>query len=283
MAAPERSRILVTGATGNVGRPLVAHLRPGADVIAATNERDVADGQTYFDFTDPATWEAALEGVDRVFLMRPPPMSDVKRDMRPFLRAMADHGVGHVVFLSLMGVNWAMPHWRIEQDLRDGPVRWTFLRPSFFMQNLTGPFRDEIRDRDVITQPAGGGRFSFIDGADIAEAASVVLLRPGAYRNKVLTLTGSEAIGYHDVAVMLSAELGRAIRYRPAGLLASRKALTAAGFDSTYANVQLVINLTARLGMAKKTTPELARVLGRPATPLREFIAANRDAWIAEP
>jgi uncharacterized protein YbjT (DUF2867 family) len=277
-------RILVTGATGNVGAPLVEHLRTaGADVIAAARDDDLDASFTYFDFTTPGTWPDALDGVDRVFLMRPPPMSNVKRDMRPFIAAMADHGVAHVVFLSLMGVNRAMPHWQIEQDLRsafDGTAStWTFLRPSFFMQNLTGPFREEIRDRDRITQPAGRGRFSFIDGADIAEAASIVLLGDPPTVNRTLTLTGADAIGYHDVASMLSAELGRVILYRPDGLIAARRALLAAGYDSTYANVQLVINLTARLGMAKKTTGELASLLGRPPTSLGAFIAEHADAW----
>lgn len=274
-------RVLVTGATGNVGAPLVEHLRSsGVDVVAATNDTDHGELETYFDFTKSATWPAALDGVDGVFLMRPPPMSDVKRDMRPFIDAMAERSIGHVVFLSLMGVNRAMPHWRIEQDLRSTTLSWTFLRPSFFMQNLTGPFRDEIRDHDVITQPAGGGRFSFIDGADIAEAASIVMRRPEPCRNTVLTLTGPEAIGYHDVAVMLSAELGRAVRYEPDGLLAARRRLLGAGFDTTYANVQLVINLTARLGMAKRTTDELERVLGRSPTTLGGFIALHRDVWM---
>jgi uncharacterized protein YbjT (DUF2867 family) len=282
--------VLVTGATGNVGAPLVGHLRSsGVDVVAATNDEDHQEhhdqdeSETYFDFTKPITWPAALDGVDGVFLMRPPPMADVKRDMRPFVHEMASRGVDHVVFLSLMGVNRAMPHWRIEQDLRATTLSWTFLRPSFFMQNLTGPFRDEIRDHDVITQPAGGGRFSFTDGFDIAEAASIVLQHPGAHRNAVLTLTGQEAIGYHDVAVMLSAELGRAIRYRPDGLFAARRKLLGAGFDSTYANVQLVINLTARLGMAERTTDDLPRLLGRRPTALAEFIGTHRDTWVTEP
>ena len=280
VAEAPSGRILVTGATGNVGRPLLARLKAlGGETVAATTGEAAGANEVSFDFTDQSTWPAALDGVDRVFLLRPPPLSDVKRYIRPFIAAMGERGVRHVVFLSLLGVNRVMPHWQIEQDLRSSSMGWTFLRPAFFMQNLTGPYRDDIRDRDVITQPAGRGAFSFIDSADIAAAAALVLERPLAHRDSVLTLTGSEAIGYREVAAMLSVVLGRAIRYEPSALLTARRTLLDAGSDSTYANVQLVINVTARLGMAKKITPDLERLLGRPAVMLRDFLQANRSAW----
>lgn len=79
-----------------------------------------------------------------------PPISDTKRDVRPFVEAMANAGVRHVVLLSLMGINRAVPHWQIEQDLRASGIPWTFLRPAFFSQDLGGAYRDDIRSHDRI-------------------------------------------------------------------------------------------------------------------------------------
>jgi len=277
-------RILVTGASGNVGGPLVQQLRAsGQPVLAAVGELGAGEGEVRFDFADSTTWPAALDGVDRVFLLWPPPLSDVKTHIRPFIAEMERRRVRHVVFLSLMGVNRFMPHWQVEQDLaaagERSPMTWTMLRPAFFMQNLTGPYRDDICDDDTINQPAGSGAFSFVDAGDLAAVAALVLAHPATHRSATYTLTGGHAHRYDEVASMLSAAVGRPITYEPDKLLAARREMIAAGADSTYANVQLVINLTARLGMAARITDDLPRLLGRPPTTLHSFIEAHATVW----
>lgn len=275
---PPEGRVLVTGATGNVGAPLAAALRAaGADVVAAA--RSEGTDTVRFDFTDPATWPAALEDVDRVFLVRPPALSDVTTHLRPLISELERRAVRHVVFLSVMGVNPAMPHWRVERDLRATSLGWTMLRPAFFMQNLSGPYGDDIRRHDRITQPAGRGAFSFVDADDLAEVAARILTDPEPHRGAAPTLTGPEALRYDEVASLLSAELGRPIVHEPDPLLAHRRKLLAAGAPSAYVNVQLVINVTARWGLAARLTPDLERLLGRPPTRLADFVAAHRGAF----
>ncbi len=279
--------ILVTGSSGNVGAPLVSMLRAaGLPVIAATQRRDVggADEATRrLDFEDPETFAPALRGVGRVFLMRPPHISDTRRYIRPFIRAMAAAGVEHVVFLSLMGVNPAMPHWRVEQDLRASTPSWTFLRPSFFAQNLGAAYREDIRDRDRLWLPAGRGRTSFIDTRDVAAVAALVLADPAAHRAQAYTLTGPEALDYDRVASLLSAALGREITYVPVGLWSYRRALLAQQLPGAFVNVQLVINLVARLGLAARVDDTLPRLLGRPAGTLAQYIADHRELWARSP
>jgi len=276
--------VLVTGATGNVGAPLVEALRAaGRPVIAAgpSGDHERSDGVGYrrLDFEDATTFGPALDGVGSVFLMRPPQISDTKRFIRPFIAAMADAGISHTVFLSLMGVNRAMPHWQVEQDLRASAQAWTFLRPSFFSQNLGAAYRSDIRDHDRIRLASGRGRTSFIDTRDIADVAALALADPGPHVGQAYTLTGPEALDYHQVASMLSATLGRAITYQPIGLLRYRKELIAQGLPSAYVNVQLLINVVARLGLAKKVDPTTERLLGRPSRTLKEYIAASVDLW----
>lgn len=108
--------VLVTGATGTVGRALVTELLAAGVPVRAGVRRpgqtDLPGGaeQVHLDFADPATAAPALAGVDRVFLMRPPAISDVRTALGPLVTAAARHGVRRVVVLSVMGVNPARPH-----------------------------------------------------------------------------------------------------------------------------------------------------------------------------
>jgi uncharacterized protein YbjT (DUF2867 family) len=279
-------RILVTGPTGTVGGPLLAHVTErGLPVVAGAREPAVVPADVEcvaLDFTRPETFDAALTGVDRVFLMRPPAISDAVRHIRPFIAAASRHGVRHVVFLSVMGVNRALPHWRVEQDLVATTMGWTFLRPSFFAQNLETAYRADIRDHDAIRVPAGRGRTSFVDTRDVAAVAALVLGDPAPHAGRAYTLTGPAALDYHQVASMLSAELGRAIGYAPPTLLGYRRELLRQGYPADYATVQLVINVVARLGLAARVTDTTERLLGRPATALATYLHDRRDRWTAD-
>jgi len=276
------SLILVTGSSGNVGGPLLHALRErGAAAIGTSSTAKPADGHgRQLDFLQPSTLAAALEGVDRVFLMRPPPISDTKRYIRPFIEAMVRARVEHVVFLSLMGVNRVMPHWQIEQDLRESGLGWTMLRPAFFSQNLGGAYLADIRDHDRIRLASGGGRTSFIDTRDIADVAALALQSPSEHRGKIYTLTGPEAVDYHEVASRLSASLARPIRYEPIGLLRYRRELLAAGSPRDYVRVQLLINIIAKLGLAAKVNDEMPRLLQRASRTLQTYIDDHRHLFI---
>jgi uncharacterized protein YbjT (DUF2867 family) len=276
--------VLVTGATGTVGRHLVESLNvrgvPLRRAVRTVTDTDTADDQTCrFDFADTSTWAPALEGVDRVFLMRPPAISDITGVIRPFIAELARRGIRQTVVLSLMGVNPAMPHYRLERDVRAAGLPATMLRPAFFMQNLETAYRSDIVDHDRIRLPAGSARTSFIDTRDIADVAAVALTAPEVHAGKAYTLTGGAALGWNAVASLLSAELGRPIHYEPISLLAARREMTAAGLPTTYVNVQLLIHVVARLGLADTITPELTHLLGRPARTLADYIHDFRHVW----
>lgn len=280
----ETGRILVTGPTGTVGGPLLVLLTErGLPVVAgarAPTRVPPAVESVALDFTRPETFDAALTGVDRVFLMRPPAIAETERYIRPFIVVAERRGVRHVVFLSVMGVNRALPHWRVEQDLRASTLSWTFLRPAFFAQNLETAYRADICDHDAVRVPAGRGRTSFVDTRDVAAVAALVLGDPAPYAGRAYTLTGPVALDYHQVASMLSAELGRAIDYTPPTLLGYRRELRRRGYPSDYATVQLVINVVARLGLAARVTDTVEQLLGRPAAPLATYLHDRRGRWM---
>lgn len=101
----------------------------------------------------------------------------------------------------------------------------------------------------------------------------------GACGRRVFAHTGPAALTYHQVASLLSAELGRPIDYQPIGLLRFRRELLAAGFTRPYVNVQLAINVVAAVGRAGTVIPDVERLLRRPAIPLSRFVADYAHVW----
>jgi uncharacterized protein YbjT (DUF2867 family) len=181
--------------------------------------------------------------------------------------------------LSVLGVNRLLPHWQVERDIEAAGLPHTLLRPSFFAQNLAGAYRDDIVRHDQIRQAAGRVRTSFVDTRDVAAVAALALGDPATHAGAAYSLTGPAALTYHQVASLLSAELGRPIDYQPVGLLRLRRELLPAGLKRPYVNVQLAINVIAALGRAGTVTADVERLLGRPGIPLARCIADYAHGW----
>lgn len=292
---PSPERILITGATGNVGlatlRELMKHPdKSRFDVVAGVRdvntwkETVTPDKLVILDFTDAGTFDAALSGVGRVLLVRPPQLADVDKQFGPFIDAMKRAGVGQVVFLSLQGVenNSLTPHHKIEKLIVESELPFTFLRPSFFMQNLSTTHRDEIRLRDEIFVPAGNGRTSFVDVRDIGAVAALALTSStGEHLHKGYELTGSEALTYGEVAAILTTTLGRKITYRDPSVLRFiwqkwRQEGTSLGFTL----IMVALYTVSKLGKAAGLTKETERLLKRPPITFRQFAADYRTVWM---
>jgi uncharacterized protein YbjT (DUF2867 family) len=283
--------VLVTGATGNVGSRVVALLlEAGVPVRGAASSIDrvrARFGDTVeavaLDFTDPRTWGPAYEGVERMFLIRPPHLGKPTTQMIPSLEAAKAAGVARMVFLSLQGAERSkvVPHASIEAWLRASGIPWTFVRASFFMQNLSTTHAADIRDRDEIMVPAGGGATAFVDAGDVAAVAAQALIHPDQHHDRAWTPTGSEALTYGEVAEILSTTLHRRIRYTRPGVLAyARHAHAALGMPWAMVGVTAAIYTLARLGRAAALTHDVELVTGRPPVTFAEFADQARSSWI---
>ncbi len=280
--------ILVTGATGNVGSPLVKQLfEQGAPVRAGvTSPQSVsrlpnpAIPWAVLNFEEPQTFAAAFEGVDRLFLLRPPQTSNVERGMKPLIDYAFSVGVRHIVFLSLLGAenNNIVPHAKVEELLLAGPAAYTLLRAGFFMQNLSTTHRLDIAEHNDVFIPAGKGKTAFVDTRDLAAVAALALTEPG-HENKAYPLTGSESLDYYEVAAILSEVLGRRIIYSDPSPLRFAWKLHQRGEPWAFVAVTSAIYMTTRFGMAAAIHPQLATLLGRPPLTLRQFAIAEAQVW----
>lgn len=267
--------ILVTGANGNIGSLVSANLR------RAGVEVRTADLDTPFDFTDARTW-GVFDTITTMFLVRPPALSNIRRDMIPSLEAARRAGVQHVVLLSLQGAehNTVVPHAKIEAWLRSSGLTWTFVRPSFFMENLSTTHASDIRDRDSIVVPAGTGRTAFVAAQDVAAVATVALLNPAEHAFAAWTPTGPAALTYAEVAAILTQTLGRPIRYaRPGALRYFVHAIRTLGLPAPMAAVTCAIYTVARLGKADGLTDDVQKVTGKPPLGLRDWAQEHADTW----
>lgn len=234
------------------------------------------------DFTDPSTWDAAYAGVRRVFLLRPPHLGRPRTQMIPSLRHARALGVEHMVLLSLQGAehNPVVPHAALERWLRGSGLSWTFVRASFFMQNLTTVHVADIRDRNEIVLPAGSGSTAFVDAWDVSAVAAAALLDPASHRNRAWTPTGPAALSYAEVAATLGSVLGHPITYTRPGVLAyARHARTVLDLPVGMVLVTAAIYTAARLGQAAGLSDDVSTVLGRPALSFEEFAQRERAAW----
>lgn len=283
-------KVLVTGASGNVGTYVIEELlRMGEPVIAGGTDLQKLRNKfsepvelIKLDFTDRSTFSHALDNVDRVFLMRPPHLGKPE-DMYPFIDAMKVHNIRLVSFLSLMGVekNTIPPHHKIEKYIEASGIPFAHIRPGFFMQNISGIHSVEIREQNQIFIPAGNSRTSFIDSADIGLAVATVLSRPEEFRNTAHTLTGAESLDYYQAAVILSELTGRQIVYAKPGFLKYRRHyIKKRGLDKAYVNVTLALYLMTRLGTAQAVTREFKQLTGREPRSFREFALENLHCFI---
>ncbi len=278
-------KVLVTGASGNVGSYVVKELLNMGEQIAAAGtdiqklER-MFQGKVdpvYFDFTDKNTFDKALENVDRVFLMRPPHLGKPE-DLYPFIDAMKDHNIKLVSFLSLMGVenNTIPPHHKIEKYIEKLRIPYAHVRPGFFMQNLSGVHSVEIKEKNEIFVPAGKSKTSFIDAADIGLATAILLHDAEKYKNTAHTITGPEALDYDQVADILSHVTGRKITYAKPGYLRYRSYyIKTRGLDKGYVNVTVALYFMTRMGTAKEVTNGFFELTGKKPRTLEEFAIDN--------
>ena len=281
--------ILVIGALGNVGTEVVKQVlaRGGKvraadiDVIKLQERYGDSVESVRFDFTDPATYAATFKDVKKMFYMRPPHLTNIQRDMNPSMDAAKEAGVRYVVFLSLIGIENAkyVPHYKVETYLHKINLQTTFLRCSFFMQNLNTTHRREIKERNEIFVPVGNAKTSFIDVRDIGAVAALALTEEG-HAGKNYDLTGSEALDYGQATKIMGEVLGKTIVYRNPNPFYFLIETVRRGTPFMFALVQMGLYTSTRFGMAQNITFEVEKLTGCKPILFRQYVIDYQDNWL---
>lgn len=279
--------ILVTGATGTIGgevtRQLIAAgvrprilVRDPAKAKAFEGKADIAQG----DFTDAASLDRALKGVEKLFLAYSGPnQTEVESKV---VDAAKQAGVKHVVKLSVFGADtgaltFARWHRPVEQRLEQSGMQWTHLRPLNFMTNTFG-FIETIKSQGAFYAPTGEGKTSFIDPEDIAAVAVKALTQPG-HEGKAYLLTGPEALSGADQAAHLSKALGKPVKFVDVPPDAARQSLSNLPLPPGTLDALLDLMSGMKRGLASEVTPTVEQVLGRKPRTFADWCQRNAAAF----
>lgn len=201
--------ILVLGGTGKTGRRVAHHLVQRGRRVRIGSRGAIPR----FDWNDPATWEAALQGVAAVYLTYQPDLAIPGADqaIQAFTDLAADRDVTRIVLLSGRGEPAAR---RCEEIVQNQPLAWTVVRASVFNQNFSEYFLREPVRSGVVAFPAGDVAEPFIDADDIAEVA-VAALTDDRHDGEVYEVTGPRLLTFAEAVDEIAAAVGRPVRYLP--------------------------------------------------------------------
>ena len=287
------SNILVTGATGNIGIEVIRFLfkmDTSNRIVAGVRNVDKAKiifkdhpklDYVYFDFEDMDTFDQALHGIDRIFLLRPPHISDVDRYFKPLIVAIKKHNIREIVFLSVQGAEKSkvIPHNKIERLIQENGLDYIFLRPSYFMQNLTTTLIHDIQTKREIILPSGQAKFNWVDIENIGEAGAILLDKFGDYKNQSFEITGLENESFAQVTLLINHVLENQIRYRNVNPFRFYWMKRQEGMAKGMIVVMILLHFLPRFQKAPEISSFYERLTGKKPTDLRTFIERERKQF----
>ncbi|MEU8898773.1 NAD(P)H-binding protein [Nocardia sp. NPDC048505] len=277
--------VLVLGATGKTGRPVVdALLARGAKVRAASrNPAPARPGvqPVRFDWADRGTWQQALRDVAGLYIVGPYAEPDAAVLVRELLAAAPE--VRRVVLLSVLGsgsLPETVPMAGWEADVRASGKQWTILRPNWFQQNFGEGFAPQLSASATLALPAAQAALAFVDTRDIAEVAALALTAEG-HAGATYVLTGPESLSHTAALRILGEAAGRELGYHALSPQEFAGHLRAAGADEAAITWQLGLFELIRAGVNAPVTDTVERLTGHPARSLAAYAAEHADAWRA--
>lgn len=283
--------ILLTGATGNVGRKLLTELTARqADVRALVRKTEDVErlrkqgiDAVAGDITDSASVRSALQGIDRFYILSPS-----NEQLAEIEGALVDEakkaGVQHIVKHSVLGSDvdalcpFTQVHAYAEKAILASGIPYTFLRLNNFMQNFVTSHAWSIRAQNAFFEPLANAKISHVDTRDIALAAANILTQPG-HEGKVYDITGPEALSDAQIAEKLSSLLGRHITYVPISDEQWLQGLLSAGLPQWYANSLVKLYQFYRHGGGTPVTSDLEQLIQCQPRTMDAYLQENSMAF----
>jgi len=291
------SSILITGATGNVGLEVIRYLyQIDASNRIVAGVRNIEKAKKFFsdfpklelvhfDFEDPDTFDNALSGIDRVFLLRPPHISDVDKIFRPLIASIKHNSINEIIFLSVQGAEKSkiIPHNKIERLIMEFGLDHIFLRPSYFMQNLTTTLIGDIKTKREIVLPSGKAKFNWVDIENIGEAAAILLEKFPDYKNQPYEITGYENLSFAQVTSQINRIIDNPILYRSVNPLKFLLIKKREGMGKGLIMVMILLHFLPRFQKEPKISNFFEQLMGKKPTDLATFIKREKVQFEKQP
>lgn len=287
------SRILITGATGNIGSSIINFLMKidtTNEIVAAVRDIDKAKSlfpdyeklnYVYFDFENPDSYRDATQNIDRIFLLRPPQISDIEKYFRPLIEIIKEQQIQEIVFLSVQGADKSkvIPHNKIESLIKAFKFDYIFIRPSYFMQNLTTTLLDDIKTKRKILLPSGSAKFNWIDIENIGETCSILLNRFSEFKNRAIELTGYENENFFKVVYLINTLIYRPIHFENVNPFRFYTIKKKDGMKKGMIIVMILLHILPRFQKEPKISDFYEKLTGKKPTRLIDFIKREREKF----
>lgn len=239
-------------------------------------------GYRYFDLEKPNTLALALEGIDTLFLVRPPSISNISRYFEPLIDSLKINNIKKVVFLSVQGADSSkvIPHYKIENLLVENGFDYIFLRPGYFMQNLTTTLHQDIIHRRKIILPAGKARFNWIDVENIGEIGAILITRFEEFKRQAFDITGQENLNFHDVTAIMNEYLPVCIEYVPANPVKFYWIKKKEKMPAGMIMVMILLHFLPRFLKEPRISNFYEEITGKKPTPVSSFIQREKHMFI---
>ncbi len=208
----------------------------------------------------------------------------VNTRMKPFIDAAVAAGTKHIVYVAVPGADTQkiVPHYAVERYIEESGVPYTFLHPTYFMQNLCRSISThgvDIMDHDEIFVPAKDGKTTFIDARDVAEVALEIINNPQPHAGKMYVLSGPELLDFDQVAELFSEVMGREITYADPSYPSFWWRMWRRGLIWDVIGFMTIVYYLARSGKNAQQKDTLLAMLGREPIRMRQFIEDYLPRW----
>jgi uncharacterized protein YbjT (DUF2867 family) len=281
------NKILITGATGNIGTEIIKLLKTKNTnfVALTTKDEKIENVETIkADFADIESLTRAMNGVSTLFMLLPSHPEAVNFGEN-LINTAKKCGVKHIVRSSgsfanpnsdlfiekLLGIT--------DKQVKESGINYTITAPSSFMQNFCTTMVSDYKS-GVIYQSAGEGKNSWIDLRDIAAVNVAVLLNPEKYLNQTLILTGQESLNYQEAINIMNEVTGKDTKYIAITNETAIKTLTDMHFPQFFVDLIISLNESIKQGHFEKTTNTVKAITGKESITFSQFVADYKNSWL---
>jgi len=276
--------VLVTGATGKVGKRLAERLHAAGIAHRVASRHPAGEAGVAFDWWDRETWARALKGASAAYLIAPRAGGDPGPVMIDFVREAIAAGVGRFVLQSgspvpAGGPGYGQVHAWLAENAAESGAGWAVLRPSWFMQNFTEALNGQtIRAEGAFYTAAEDGRVGFIDAVDIAGSAFGALTASEPLNGDAI-MTGPHAITYDEAAAIISGVLGRTIEHRRVTPAEVARRHMENGVPEMTAHMLSFADVAISNGAEDRVTDEVEKLSGAKPVSFEAFSARDAADW----
>lgn len=284
------SKILVTGATGPLGKGVINALSERVDrselAVLVRDASKVEDLKAkgidirVGDYNDQGSLVKAFTGIEKLFFVSGSDIATRLTQHENVVAAASEAGVKHVIYTSFQRENdtetspisfVAASHIHAENLLKASGMTYTLLKHGLYMDMLPLFLGDQVLETGVIYQPAGDGKAAFTLRQDLAEFGATILTTAG-HENKIYEAYASRAYTYQEIAEIISSLTGKSIRYISPTPEEFTKNLGEAGVPAEYVGMFAAFAEAIRQGEFAKTSTEIETILGRKTTNISDFL-----------